>query len=303
MRWFFRHPATIRRYCTYKIWRSEVYVLALRPYPLDRSDYRFRWQPSVNFCFDWIDMHELLNDLTEELARFLNVTLPGLSADWWKTNVLGRLSENQIEAINTHRYERLSQLDLAALLRVFDRNWYEIRTSHAMPTEGRNWLKELQSIRNRWAHMNSEGRSAADLYRDLDTLVRFLKMIEARESKLNKVRSARDRALSKISKNVTPTGDHGGRNSAGERGSIYDILRDHLQSLKEHRWEADFQDIEGVLGRSLPASAYRYPAWWANQKSHPSVQCESWMSAGWRVEGLDLSGRRVSFHRTGPEQL
>lgn len=47
-----------------------------------------------------------------------------------------------------------------------------------------------------------------------------------------------------------------------------------------------FQEIEQILGFTLPPSAYSYRAWWANNRSHP--QAGSWLSAGWKVSKVDM---------------
>jgi hypothetical protein len=61
----------------------------------------------------------------------------------------------------------------------------------------------------------------------------------------------------------------------------YDLLRRYLQKVPvgTDRLELTFNDIEGIIGAGLPASAYRYRAWWANDKTH--VHARAWMDAGW----------------------
>jgi Swt1-like HEPN len=48
---------------------------------------------------------------------------------------------------------------LAALLRVLDQNWFELSNMLRLPREGRTWVKELQTVRNKWAHISSESNS------------------------------------------------------------------------------------------------------------------------------------------------
>ncbi|MCP3867758.1 MAG: GIY-YIG nuclease family protein [Gammaproteobacteria bacterium] len=51
-----------------------------------------------------------------------------------------------------------------------------------------------------------------------------------------------------------------------------------------------FMELERVLGVSLPKSAFRYPAWWANQRDTSTrSQAKAWLSAGFRVDGIHLS--------------
>ena len=83
----------------------------------------------------------------------------------------------------------------------------------------------------------------------------------------------------------------------------YARLQDHLQNLTTDVWEASFDEIERILGFSLPASARRYQAWWANQGIGGPGQANSWSEAGWRTRRLRLQDERVTFERVaGPSQ-
>ncbi len=83
--------------------------------------------------------------------------------------------------------------------------------------------------------------------------------------------------------------------------SQYQPLADFLAAREESEWEADFADIESRLGFSLPTSARKYPAWWANQRGAGHSQARGWRSVGWRTSGLDLKRKRVRFVRERPE--
>ncbi|MEO7504845.1 MAG: type II toxin-antitoxin system VapB family antitoxin [Sphingomicrobium sp.] len=82
--------------------------------------------------------------------------------------------------------------------------------------------------------------------------------------------------------------------------SRYHALAEHLKRLPQPNWDARFDDIERVLGGPLPKSAYRYPAWWANQAGPGHSQTLGWKSAGWRTAKLDLGRQRVRFERHEP---
>lgn len=77
------------------------------------------------------------------------------------------------------------------------------------------------------------------------------------------------------------------------RGTSYAGLTDHLGALESERWEATFAEVEGILGRTLPASAAKHRAWWSAGQSH----ARAWTGPGWRVAALDLRGRTVTFER------
>lgn len=79
--------------------------------------------------------------------------------------------------------------------------------------------------------------------------------------------------------------------------SIYQPLADFLAAREDDRWEASFIDIMKVLNRSLPNSAYKHQAWWANQDGDDRSQARAWRAVGWRTTRLDLERRRVTFER------
>src|SRR5689334_1333621 len=83
--------------------------------------------------------------------------------------------------------------------------------------------------------------------------------------------------------------------------SCYQPLADFLAARRQGEWEADFAEIESRLGRPLPTSARKYPAWWANQRGAGHSQARGWRSVGWRTSGLDLKRQRVRFVRERPE--
>ena len=76
--------------------------------------------------------------------------------------------------------------------------------------------------------------------------------------------------------------------------SVYQPLADFLSQREDDRWEASFVDVMKVLNRSLPGSAYKHQAWWANQEGEGRSQTQGWRSVGWKTTRLDLE-RRSEF--------
>ncbi len=157
-------------------------------------------------------MNELLQASGGEIARWLEARLPALSSKWWIDNVVNRLTFQQQRLVEEKRIQSLSGLDLAAVLRVLDQNWSELSGVESLPREARNWIKELQSVRNRWAHAPAGGFSAADSYRDADTLERFLYVINAGGALLNRVDDFKKVTLARMAPSlkapvVTPASD------------------------------------------------------------------------------------------------
>jgi len=131
----------------------------------------------------------LTTETTTTLKTFLESTLPEIQEDWWTQCVVSVLTFSQQRIVEENSITNLSGLDLAALLRIFDRNWSEISYKKSLPRDARNWIKEMQSIRNRWAHKGSAAVSQDDLYRDYDTLQRFLEIIDANLELVEQIRA------------------------------------------------------------------------------------------------------------------
>ena len=140
---------------------------------------------------------------TKDLVEFLEARMPSLSADWWEKHVVDRLSFQQQRTVTEQGYKTLRQLDFAALLRVLDQNWYELSNTLRLPREGRTWVKELQTVRNKWAHLSSEAMPASEVYRDADTLWRLLAMIGADAASLDAVEAVKANALATMAANAT----------------------------------------------------------------------------------------------------
>jgi hypothetical protein len=78
--------------------------------------------------------------------------------------------------------------------------------------------------------------------------------------------------------------------------SVYDKLAGLLAERREEAWEVGFAELERLIGRKLPASAWKYPAWWSNDPSNNSMT-KVWLRAGWRTEQVDVPGQTVVFRR------
>ncbi len=97
-----------------------------------------------------------------------------------------------------------------------------------------------------------------------------------------------------------PPDGHAAEGAARHRAarSKYGALYRHLTALTGPEWRTSFSEIESVLGFDLPASARRYPAWWANEKGGSGhSQKRAWQEAGWRTGNLNLAAETVVFER------
>lgn len=76
----------------------------------------------------------------------------------------------------------------------------------------------------------------------------------------------------------------------------YCALGDYLVKQCEVSVSLTFEQVEQILGLSLPRSAYAHRAWWANTLSHP--QAKSWLRVGWKVSNVNLEKKNVIYGRT-----
>ena len=81
----------------------------------------------------------------------------------------------------------------------------------------------------------------------------------------------------------------------------YAPLEHYLRNLPEDQGEITLglAEIERILNATLPASAYGYEAWWANEKEGNHVNARSWSTAGWKITSLDLKEKWVKLIRDG----
>jgi len=119
----------------------------------------------------------LLQQTAATVCAVLNDVLPSASEHWWEELVLPNLSAMQKKAVDSKGVDTLSGLDLGAILRVLDRNWHLVSEKLGLPWESRNFVREMMTIRTRWAHASVKQFAPRDVYRDLDTVHRFLESL------------------------------------------------------------------------------------------------------------------------------
>ncbi len=79
----------------------------------------------------------------------------------------------------------------------------------------------------------------------------------------------------------------------------YAPLENYLRDLPEDQREITlgFSQIERILKSKLPSSAYEDQRWWLKETEANHVSARSWTNAGWRVDSLDVSQKRVKLVR------
>lgn len=83
----------------------------------------------------------------------------------------------------------------------------------------------------------------------------------------------------------------------------YHPLQDYLGAAPAPLLRLTFAQIERILGASLPESARRHAAWWANERVGTHSHARAWLDAGYRTQRLDLNAGTVEFTRTGARSL
>jgi SNF2 family DNA or RNA helicase len=149
-------------------------------------------------------MDSLLRLFTDEIRQLIKEMLPKLSNDWWQRYVLTSLTFQQNERVKQAKVSDLSGLDLAALLRIVEKNWFELSSTSNWSKDGLNWLKETQTIRNRWAHTTAEEVQPQDIYRDADTLDRLGKLFGFSDAVQVKIADFKQQQLALLSAPVFP---------------------------------------------------------------------------------------------------
>lgn len=75
----------------------------------------------------------------------------------------------------------------------------------------------------------------------------------------------------------------------------YEALGQFLARQNKQVVPMTFEEIERVIGDSLPPSR-RYPAWWSNNPSN-NPMTKVWLEAGFTTERVDVEGHKVVFRR------
>ena len=119
-------------------------------------------------------INKYLYQATILLEKWLSDKLPKFSQSWWEECVLDKLSYNQRLIAEEKGFTKLSDFDLAALLRIADRNWYALREVTYLPTKERECLRRMISVRNNWAHCGGLLPGKDAIVSDLNTILEFL---------------------------------------------------------------------------------------------------------------------------------
>lgn len=124
-------------------------------------------------------INEYLHQATSLLVSWLGGKLHKVCDDWWNECVLDRLSYHQREIAIEKGFKELSDFDLAAVLRIADKNWYDMRKFAYFPTSERECIRDMQSVRNNWAHCAGTLPGKDEIIHDIEVLIKFFEQMEA----------------------------------------------------------------------------------------------------------------------------
>jgi predicted AAA+ superfamily ATPase len=182
--------------------------------------------------------------------------------DWWQQGILGVLRNEQIEDLPSGGdwSTCVDSLDIARSLILIDLNWNNIFRLQ-LSKEERNWVKELITTRNKWAHKGGGDFPPDDTWRALDTMARLLEHLdaEATESIRELARTVRygtpgastENGFSSSSTSQTPTGPSSGILESTPRSGLLPwrkIIEPHPDVAQGRYRQAEFVvDLSHVL--------------------------------------------------------
>lgn len=138
-------------------------------------------------------MHIYLHTTQLKLVEWLEHNLSKCADDWWESCVIESLSYEQRERAHERHFVSLNQFDLAALLRVMNKNWYNFRSITYLNDADRDCLQKMFGIRNKWAHMDINLPDKAEIKDDFYTIADFMTQIRCSKDTIKEVNEfARD---------------------------------------------------------------------------------------------------------------
>ena len=134
-------------------------------------------------------VNSFLHEATLSLATWLENILPRVSPSWWEDCVMNSLSYSQREKAKNDHFTKLSDFDLAALLRIANKSWYDMRTIAFLPTEEREVVRDMIGVRNNWAHCSAELPGKDTIIGDLKTTIKLIQQTGGNDTVCNSIDS------------------------------------------------------------------------------------------------------------------
>lgn len=132
-------------------------------------------------------MNFFLHEASKTMLNWLNTLLPMVTDNWWDECVKTSLTFTQHEIAIEKGYSKLSDFDLAALLRIANKSWYNLQTVMFLPSHERETVRKMISVRNNWAHCITELPGKDVILQDLNTLLAFTEQFDGGKDTCDKI--------------------------------------------------------------------------------------------------------------------
>lgn len=124
-------------------------------------------------------MNSFMFRLGQQIGTWLSPRLPRITEDWWHELVLNNLTPLQLEAVTRKNIQEITGLDLASLLRVVNRNWFVLSSTHFMNAKDRENVRSMQGIRNFWAHITPDDIHKSRVIDDTNVIIALMQTFDA----------------------------------------------------------------------------------------------------------------------------
>lgn len=132
-------------------------------------------------------MNAFLHEASKTMLNWLNTLLPMVTDNWWDECVKTSLTFTQHEIAIEKGYSKLSDFDLAALLRIANKSWYNLQTVMFLPSHERETVRKMISVRNNWVHCITELPGKDVILQDLNTLLAFTEQFDGGKDTCDKI--------------------------------------------------------------------------------------------------------------------
>lgn len=132
-------------------------------------------------------MNFFLHEASKTMLNWLNTLLPMVTDNWWDECVKTSLTFTQHEIAIEKGYSKLSDFDLAALLRIANKPWYNLQTVMFLPSHERETVRKMISVRNNWAHCITELPGKDVILQDLNILLAFTEQFDGGKDTCDKI--------------------------------------------------------------------------------------------------------------------
>lgn len=122
-------------------------------------------------------MNYFLHESAAAIVTWLEGILPKAADTWWSDCVLSSLSYTQREIAGSKGFSKLSDFDLAALLRIANKSWHDMQTVTYLSYSEREIVREMMSVRNNWAHCSADLPGKDVVLHDLRIISAFISQV------------------------------------------------------------------------------------------------------------------------------